>query len=651
MDELQVGSKTISAAREAAAQLTGEIRMKTSSRRARTLACALLATTAFAVPAAAQTTAIIGPVSIDRFTVSPGGVDLRSGNFTYSSTDLSIGEGTPAGGLSLVRTGDNGKLHTERFGQFSHNWEIYLVESYATSNGLTIGGSGPTQLSINAQGRSNTFRSTAPRASYVSMGGSLNPSNAKLHRVQSGTDYFYRYTAPDGTLITFSNMTSAKCAQLNGRCAYATEVVLPTGVTYTLSYDNLGTANARLRQVVSNTGLALVLEYTAVATLPYISKACVLNLAHTPLPVSNTCPAGAPTASYQYSGNFLGQFTDASLAQWQFGNSYVDGSSDYTLSFYKPGVSSPYLVNTYLQDPSDSYFRVVSRQVLTPGATYYYSYRTITHGDILRGAQEVAGGSYSYDGKTVSAQYGAYRPPKVLNDNTLYVTAKPERITDEIGRVHVANYCVPYGTNGGCRPTALQHLTDPEGIKTLYNYDSALNVLQTVTQAKLGTGLPDIVRSATYNCSNVKACAKPTSVTDPKGNVSNFSYSADHGGILSETGPAVNGVRPQKRYTYQQRHAWTQSGAGYVRSATPIWLLVQESSCASGAASGPGCAVAGDEIKTLYDYGPDSGPNNLLLRGIVKEAGGLSLRSCFAYDSDGNKISETSPRAGLTSCN
>jgi hypothetical protein len=62
------------------------------------------------------------------------------------------------------------------------------------------------------------------------------------------------------------------------------------------------------------------------------------------------------------------------------------------------------------------------------------------------------------------------------------------------------------------------------------------------------------------------------------------------------------------------------------------------------------CAIPGDETLTTYDYGPDSGPNNLWLRGVVVTAGGVSPRTCYAYDKWGNRISATSPRAGLTSC-
>ena len=80
--------------------------------------------------------------------------------------------------------------------------------------------------------------------------------------------------------------------------------------------------------------------------------------------------------------------------------------------------------------------------------------------------------------------------------------------------------------------------------------------------------------------------------------------------------------------------------------------MTEESLCKTGAphSSGTGCALAGDEVRTTYDYGPNSGPNNLLIRGKVVDSGGLALRTCYGYDTDGRKISETTPNANLTSC-
>jgi hypothetical protein len=142
-------------------------------------------------------------------------------------------------------------------------------------------------------------------------------------------------------------------------------------------------------------------------------------------------------------------------------------------------------------------------------------------------------------------------------------------------------------------------------------------------------------------------------VTDYRGNVTSFVYDQAHGGVLTETGPAnAGGIQPVKRSAYVQRYAWvTDGGLGYMPSTSPVWLLAEERICKTTATVGNSCAGgASDEVVTTYDYGPNSGPNNLLLRGVVADAGGLSLRTCYSYDAMGNKLSETSPRAGLTSC-
>ncbi|NCP12216.1 MAG: hypothetical protein GW859_09770, partial [Sphingomonadales bacterium] len=57
-----------------------------------------------------------------------------------------------------------------------------------------------------------------------------------------------------------------------------------------------------------------------------------------------------------------------------------------------------------------------------------------------------------------------------------------------------------------------------------------------------------------------------------------------------------------------------------------------------------------DEVVTDYDYGPNSGPNNLWLRGVAVTADGTTLRTCYGYDANGRKISETQPNANLGSC-
>jgi hypothetical protein len=43
---------------------------------------------------------------------------------------------------------------------------------------------------------------------------------------------------------------------------------------------------------------------------------------------------------------------------------------------------------------------------------------------------------------------------------------------------------------------------------------------------------------------------RPNSTTDARGSVTDYTYSATHGGVLTVTAPAVGGVRPQTRYSY-----------------------------------------------------------------------------------------------------
>jgi hypothetical protein len=172
---------------------------------------------------------------------------------------------------------------------------------------------------------------------------------------------------------------------------------------------------------------------------------------------------------------------------------------------------------------------------------------------------------------------------------------------------------------------------------------------------KAGGGASVISTSAVYPtvCANRKVCNKPESVTDARGNATTYTYDPTHGGVLTMTGPAVGGVRPATRYYYTQREAWLRSGTGYAKTGEPIWLKSEERSCRTSTldlAAGTCSAGAGDLVRTLYDYGPDSGPNNLWLRGMAVIADGQTLRTCYQYDEIGRRISETKPLGTGATC-
>lgn len=185
-----------------------------------------------------------------------------------------------------------------------------------------------------------------------------------------------------------------------------------------------------------------------------------------------------------------------------------------------------------------------------------------------------------------------------------------------------------------------------------YQYDGRNNVTA-IEEYAAGATTPSYVRTASYpsSCANLKTCNQPDYIVDANGHRTDLTYDPAHGGVLTETGPAVNGVRPQKRFTYAQRYAWYLNGAGVMtRETRPIWVRTAESYCRTSAASGAGCAAANDEVVTSYEFGPDSGPNNLIVRGTAVTADGQTLRTCYGHDRNGNTIWERAPRAGLTSC-
>lgn len=69
---------------------------------------------------------------------------------------------------------------------------------------------------------------------------------------------------------------------------------------------------------------------------------------------------------------------------------------------------------------------------------------------------------------------------------------------------------------------------------------------------------------------------------------------------------------------------------------------------------GAGCAIPAEEVITTYEYGPTSGAaNNLLLRGelVYSAKDGSSIRTCYSYDWQGNKIAERQPLGtGISAC-
>jgi YD repeat-containing protein len=623
----------------------------------------------------------------EKFAISPGGVDMRSGRYVYNQTDLAIGGDS---GLTLTRSLPQPVAgHSNPFANFSHNWDILLTEKRVNiqagdfRNGMGV----DYQIEISFGGLTQTFRaySTSSIFDHTSRSGY---AQLTFTGDKASSSVVYTYRSGDGTEAVFRQLGAASTADCSSllRCAYVSQVTRADGTRLTFEYDNLGGRNAtRLRSVTSTRGYALLFEYSGMT----VTKSCVLNLATTVKPSNNVCPAGASSATYGYDSaggaTRLASAVDPTGATWGFVNTAT------TLGFVNPGEATPWLVNHFHDRGDDDGLvtQIMDSQNFADGTSYSYAFGESPF--VENHVAQIAGGSFTNArGETVSLVFDFPVAPHSNQNacthngcpwyyfedtpqytNAYQITSGPVSVTDALGRTTTYNYCdanamanLPAGETNRCLVTPQPISTsDPEGIVTNMTWDYVTgNLLQSVQVPKSGSSLPNIQRSAIYVCTptDFRHCTSPTSVTDGRGNTTDITYASEHGGVLTETPPAptTGAVRPQTRHIYAQRYAWISNGAGgYVQAAAPVWLETATSSCRTSAATGnpaAPCTTTGDEVLTQYDYGPNSGPNTLLLRGqtVTSTDGGVTttLRTCYSYDPLGRRISQTQPNANLGSC-
>ncbi len=202
--------------------------------------------------------------------------------------------------------------------------------------------------------------------------------------------------------------------------------------------------------------------------------------------------------------------------------------------------------------------------------------------------------------------------------------------------------------------------TSPEG-NGIYNYNDVRgNVIKTSVSPKTVSSQVNFETNYTYALSCTATtratCNKPLTVTDPKGNVTDYTYN-DRGQVLTETKPAPTpgAARPTVVNEYTMRTAYIRDASGNpVAAGPPISILTKSFTCISSITCNASTPAA-DKVVTEYDYGPTTGLNNLLLRGVAvtaaNEQGQIeTLRTCYGYNYFGEKISETQPKAGLAVC-
>lgn len=452
------------------------------------------------------------------------------------------------------------------------------------------------------------------------------------------------YFASDGTQAYFADPTSQ-----NDIINPATQIAFPDGEKWNLIYNtaafSFGPWN-RLKFVLSSRGYGIQFSYLidslsgtnanterrwrAITKVTYFNRA------------TNYCDTTTATDCAAIS-------TMKSSATIEY--SATDGSVIFHTPTYRTGYKMKLGNSLEVQD------------LAVAGSTKTYTFSSISNGDLGVGQYTDSNGTYTYAFATEIQEgsgcpcsgttYGSRNDPQGntiatwADINSAFISAAINEKGLTTGPKYMMGKIVGMDVYG---PTG----TTYNSIN--YQADNRGNILKQMSGPPTGAPITLFTRTFASECFNPKTCNKPTSAADANGNTTTYTYSPDHGGVLTETGPAVGGVAPVKRYSYGQRYAWIKNSAGaFVHAGDPIWVLLTEKSCnatATNVATDSCSGGASDEVVTAYDYGPDTGlvGNNLLVRGKAVTASGVTLRTCYGYDDSGNKIWETTPRAGLAAC-
>ncbi|HEV7659163.1 MAG TPA: hypothetical protein VGO55_04890, partial [Allosphingosinicella sp.] len=487
--------------------------------RAGALSCALLASTALTAPALAQ--------ELPRYNqLDSNGVDLVTGEFSFSLPEGSIGSGP--GALTLMRNWAGSAGWTD-------NWSGIL---YSDTEGSVV---------VEFGTYADRFTVSGPPLAFTS----TKSDGATLEILTDS----YRYRSRDGTTIIFKVVDLDYDAEFHGPvcdrgggsgCGIPVQIQRPDGMTYTLNWDlerrqqgGIWFTYPRFRGVANSANYSFTVNYAT--NTPGSGEPVANWYVRTGAQFTNLdgAPASLPTATYSAVSSTVLDVTDIAGDTWRL------TTAPTAIGIRRPGSGS--------DDVSATLSSGLVTQVVNDGVTTGYS-RSVSGSTVTTTATLIDGDGGTTDPQTV-----------VVADSDV---GRITSVTDPLSHQTSFQY------DGSGR---LTRTTAPEGNYTAYGYDGRGNLTETRAVAKSGSGLPDMVMTASYDstCSNVVTCNQPNSVTDARGNTTNLTYDSTHGGVLTVTAPAPGGSgdRPQTRLSYTQVTAVT---------GQPVYLQTGVSACASG---------------------------------------------------------------------
>lgn len=496
--------------------------------------CAILSSTAMA-------TGLILP------TFASAQEDIGPPQFqTIDANGVDMGRRTLSAPITSVSIGPRGP------GGLSYAWTTDKVVDRAQLSGHIYGSAvrhGGTDAGVAIFGRTIEFTLS---------GGVFTPNvedGSTLTR--SGNNFIY--TSPDGTVAQFSPVSGEYTV-----IPRVKTLTYPDGIVRTFHYKNRPITYssgdvlqvAHVMAVTTNLGYQMRIEYPNGDHVP--SKVTAFDMGEVNCsPTANSCSIPAKWPSASRSGN---DFTDMAGKVTDF-----DGSTSTKRVINRPSGRKTEYVGIL---SAQGYFQV--NEVRKGGETWRYQ----------------TGGS-SPEGPVFYRFTPNQSAPVV---HVMRLDGRPDSIVD--GR---SGYSTRYIYNDDGQLTKKSSADQV----TEHTYDARGNA-KTHKRVSLATSTaPSLTTTAAFpsSCSNRKTCNKPTHITDPKGQVTNFYYWDTHGGIKQVLRPAVNGIRPRTRYYYGNMQArYYQNGS--LQYGPVVTKLTRVTVCKTTSS----CNNTADEIRTLYTY-------------------------------------------------
>lgn len=529
--------------------------------------------------------------------VDQNGVNLTTGKFGLPDLDVGIG----VGGSGLARVTNAGSDN------FAGIMNFYFIP-------MPPNGYGPIANDVSLGGGIHRFYvggGSSETTATMGNGGPFTEVNGTGKLICTGTpsikfkDGACTMTLGDGTVAVYDGTITS-----GGKWGVLQTVTKPDGEVLILTYYMVGSDAKAINSVSSSLGW--MLKYEVDASYKVI-KVTALNSS------INYCSNTASSCSVNSSFPYATATTVGSATTIARNGTTL---ASYTISGNTITLTSPSgVTKTVVYDGTDTTGKVAS--VSVGGSTWTYAYVVDT--------SNITGQNGNLT-TTVTAPNGTVR--KMVSGSIGI-----RRVTDELNRTTSYTYDEVLGDTDFGRVLTSR---TPDGIVASYTYDARGNVIQISTTPKDGTAA--LVTTAAYptTCANIKTCNKPISSTDAAGVTTTYDYDSAHGGLLSETKPAVNSVQAQTRYAYAQYTPSLKDASGALVPQSQVWRLVATSSCMT--ANLNGCVNGTDEIRTTTNYNT----TNVLPYSstTMRGDGSWALTSTTFYDDNGNVLVSDGAKPG-----